>query len=243
MVSFRRPAVVRPIRPAPPTLRVLLAGAALAALSAAPAVAQSLRVQVGEGLVTVRARGASVSAILAEWARVGGVNLVNGETVPEGPVVTLQMDAVPEGRLLDALLGDVAGYIATLRPAHSRTGASIYDRVLILGTSTVAARAAPSRELESVAEAPTANDATEERSRIVDPAGEAPLTQKEREADPAEPTESPTGEGAGDQPRRELARPRANDGTGGPAQGEGRPAPVAPPRADRKAPAPVPPRH
>ena len=112
----------------------LLALAALIALCAVPARAQqgvALRFQ--DGRVTLRADNAPVRTILAEWARLGGATIVNGERVV-GPPVTIELTDVPERQALDVVLRNVAGYLLAPRRAGSQA-ASAFDRILILPTS------------------------------------------------------------------------------------------------------------
>jgi hypothetical protein len=101
---------------------------------AAPASAQSVTVQFDNGHVTVNAENAPVRQILAEWARLGGTTFVNAEGVPGGPV-TLQLENVSERQALDVLLRSVSGYMVAARQTAG-TGASAFDRILILPTSS-----------------------------------------------------------------------------------------------------------
>ena len=79
--------------------------------------------------------------ILAEWAKVGGTRIVNAERVA-GPPVTLQLQQVPEQQALAVLLRSVAGYLAAPRRAGG-AGASHYESVMILATSTPSGTPAP----------------------------------------------------------------------------------------------------
>jgi hypothetical protein len=116
---------------------ILLLGATLAA--AAPAAAQRpVLLQFDGGRVTLRAENAPVRMILAEWARLGGALVVNGEKVIGAPV-TLELVGVPEKEALDIVLRRaVAGYVLTGRRAGTH-GASAFDRILIVPASTVPA--------------------------------------------------------------------------------------------------------
>ena len=94
---------------------------------------QPVNLQFSDGLVSLRAQNAPVRAILAEWARLGGTTIVNGDRVAGAPV-TLELTNVPEGQALDIVLRSVAGYM--LGPRRSgAAGASAYDRIMILPTS------------------------------------------------------------------------------------------------------------
>jgi hypothetical protein len=103
-------------------------------LCAVPADAQqSVTLEFSDGLVTLRTQNAPVRTILAEWARLGGATIVNGDRVA-GPPVTLELTAVPERQALDIVLRNVAGYMLGPRRAEA-TGVSAFDRILILPTS------------------------------------------------------------------------------------------------------------
>ena len=112
---------------------------------------QQVRLEFDDGRVTLSARDASLRAILAEWARLGGATFVNGDRVV-GQQLTLELTAVPERQALDILLRGVSGYMIAPRRAGS-SGVSMFDRILILPTSTppsnpgpaVAARPGPQR--------------------------------------------------------------------------------------------------
>jgi hypothetical protein len=108
--------------------------AALLLSSALPAIAQQpVALQFSSGRVTLRAQNAPVRAILAEWARLGGATVVNGERVAGQPV-TLELTDVTERQALDVILRGVAGYMLAPRRAGSM-GASAFDRIMILPSS------------------------------------------------------------------------------------------------------------
>lgn len=98
-----------------------------------PAAAQNLKLTMANGRVTLIAQDVPVRQILAEWARVGDTRIVNGDKLM-GPPVTLQLVDYPEGRALDLLLREAAGYMAAPRAAD-QPGVSVYDRIMILPTS------------------------------------------------------------------------------------------------------------
>ncbi len=112
----------------------------LALLVALPAWAQTLRLDIRDGLVTLSADNVPVRQVLDEWAKVGGTRVVGAERIA-GPPLTLSLEGVPEAKALDIILRGAAGYMAAARPAPG-VGASIYDRILVLATSTPPAGAA-----------------------------------------------------------------------------------------------------
>ena len=121
-------------------MRGTLLIAALSFLVAAPAGAQQLKVSFNEGLVSVDANAVPVRQILNEWARQGGTKVVGVERVTGAPL-TIQLIDVPESRALEVILRSVAGYMAAPRAAG--TGASMYDRILVMATSTAPAPPPP----------------------------------------------------------------------------------------------------
>jgi hypothetical protein len=113
---------------------VVLAGFAL------PANAQQVKLQISDGRVTLDAVNASVRQILAEWARIGGTNIVGADKITGGGL-TLKLVDTPEQQALDIILRNVAGFMAAPRRTAA-AGASTYDRILIMATSASAAQAA-----------------------------------------------------------------------------------------------------
>jgi hypothetical protein len=111
------------------------------ALTLAPvtAAAQSLSLDIKDGLVTLDARDVSLRQILQRWAEIGGVILINGDKVAPTPV-TLQLSNVTERAALDTLLRPVSGYILGGRAGGAGVG---IDRIMILPTSSVLAGAVP----------------------------------------------------------------------------------------------------
>jgi len=77
-----------------------------------------------------------VRQILTEWARIGGTKVVGGDKVTG--VVTLKLVNVSERQALDIVLRNVAGFMAAPRQASAAPGASDFDRILILATSSAA---------------------------------------------------------------------------------------------------------
>jgi hypothetical protein len=112
----------------------LVAAAAVLLVWALPAHAQPVKLRFHDGLVSLTTQNAPLRAILAEWARMGGATIVNGERVV-GPALTLELNAVPERQALDILLRSVSGYMLGARPAGT-AGTAVFDRILILPTSS-----------------------------------------------------------------------------------------------------------
>lgn len=118
---------------------VMRIGTALTfALTASLTVVTEARAEVHltirDGRVSLNATGATVREILIEWAKVGQTKIVNAERIAGG-ATTLQLTNVPEEQALDVILRSVSGYLAAPR-ATINAGASRFDRILIMPTST-----------------------------------------------------------------------------------------------------------
>jgi hypothetical protein len=110
--------------------------------SAGSASAQALSLEFQDGRIKLTAENVPVSRILAEWARVGGTQIVNGERIPGAPV-TLQLVDTPERQALEIVLRSAAGYMVLARDANSK-GASTFAKIMVLPTTSRApATAAP----------------------------------------------------------------------------------------------------
>ena len=114
---------------------------AVGATSAAAQNAQNVSLEFQDGQVRLQAQGVSVSQILAEWGRRGRTTIVNGERVP-GPAVTIVLEDVPEQQALEIVLRSVSGYLVAPRET-AIAGASVFDRIYILPTSSRPTNASP----------------------------------------------------------------------------------------------------
>jgi hypothetical protein len=153
-----------------------LSVAALLAVLASPAFAQSVKIEFRDGRVNLSAQNAPIRTILAEWARLGGTKIINGDRVTGAPV-TIELTGAPERQAIDVLLRGTAGYIVGARTAGS-TGASAFDRILIVATST------PSATTASRTPLPPA------RTRVQAPQQQAPPPEPEPALD-ADPEDNP----------------------------------------------------
>jgi hypothetical protein len=115
-------------------LRILSLSAAVVLTLAGTASAQTIKLEFVNGLVNLKADNAPVRAILAEWTRLGGTTIVNGDRVSGAPV-SLELQGAPERYALDLILRGVAGYMIAARETTG-LGASRFDRVMILPTSS-----------------------------------------------------------------------------------------------------------
>jgi hypothetical protein len=114
--------------------RALIVAASVALLSwAVPASAQ-VKLEFRNGRVNLTAQNAQIRTILAEWARIGGTRIVNGEKIT-GPPVTLELTGVSERQAMEVLLRNTAGYIIAARDAGA-TSPSAFGSILILATTT-----------------------------------------------------------------------------------------------------------
>jgi hypothetical protein len=158
--------------------RFVVAALLLGSVALPASAQQPLSIQIAAGRVTMHAQNVPVRQILAEWARVGGTKIINGDRVGGAPV-SLELRDVPERQALDILLRGVAGYVLGARLA-SAPGASAIDRILILATSnsprppqTAFVNGPPARFQQQPPPAFEAND-PEENPAIDNPQGLPP---------------------------------------------------------------------
>lgn len=100
-----------------------------------------LTLEISNGRVTLHAENVPVRTILSEWARLGGVKIINGDRVVGAPL-TIVLEGVPERQALDIVLRGVAGFMLAARD-QGVSGASMYDRIMILPTSAAPRNPAP----------------------------------------------------------------------------------------------------
>ena len=116
--------------------RALLLTVALSLVTAWPAAAQNLKVSFHDGRVSVEATAVPVRAILTEWGKVGGTKIVGAERISGAPL-TVKLIDVTEAQALETILRSVAGYMAA--PRNAGVGASMYDRILVMATTSAPA--------------------------------------------------------------------------------------------------------
>ena len=114
-------------------MRRFLLTAALAIGLATPSAAQGVKLTFHDGLVSVDANSVPVRTILTEWGKVGGTKVVGAERIAGAPL-TIKLVNVSEAKALESILRSVAGYMAAPRKAGA--GASMYDRILVMATSS-----------------------------------------------------------------------------------------------------------
>jgi len=114
------------------SIGTLLAAGLVASLWKAELRAQTtVSLDIRNGGVTLIARGTTLQQILAEWSRVGGVEIVvRGEGFSAAPVTLLLRD-LTEREALDILLRDVGGYLLVARQ-NAASGSSAFERILIV---------------------------------------------------------------------------------------------------------------
>jgi hypothetical protein len=104
-------------------------------LTPLPAGAQHLSLAIQDGQVTLDARDVTLQQILAEWTRIGGVEVINADRVAAAPVSLLLRD-LSERQALEVLLRGQKGYVLAARK-EGTPGVSAFDRLLILATSSI----------------------------------------------------------------------------------------------------------
>jgi hypothetical protein len=113
---------------------------ALLVLVALPAAAQQpLKISFEGGRVSIDATSVPVRAILTEWGKAGGTKIVGAERISGAPL-TVKLVNVTEAQALETILRSVAGYMAA--PRNALGGPSMYDRILVMATTSAPAPAA-----------------------------------------------------------------------------------------------------
>ena len=122
-------------------MRMFFSAFVLAAVLVTPSPASAeLKLTMDGGLVTIVAKDVPLSMIMAEWAKVGRTNILNGDKILTP--VTIHLEGIPERKALDILLRAAAGYMLAERVTPV-AGASTFDRIMILPTSRPPANAPP----------------------------------------------------------------------------------------------------
>ena len=124
-------------------MRYLIFALIVAACAADPLAAAELQLSIQDGRVSLDAQDVTVRQILTEWARIGKTQIINAERITGGPV-TLKLERIPEKQALDIVLRTVPGYMAVPRVTVV-ADASVYDRILIMATTTAVAAARPTQ--------------------------------------------------------------------------------------------------
>ena len=167
-------------------MRRTLFAVALSVVIAAPAFAQQplkLSFETG-GRVTVDATSVPVRTILNEWSKIGGTKVIGADRITGSPV-SVKLVNVTEAQALEIILKSVAGYMAAPRNA-STTGPSMYDRILVMATTS-----APAAASAAARPAPTSPNAFNGTQRFVPPRQRAEDADQEPAEEPDENPPSP----------------------------------------------------
>lgn len=178
-------------------LVIFVVGVAASSATAAPGVQLSIE----SGRVWLVTSGATVGQILAEWARVGGTRVINGDRVADGPL-TLEMRGVPELQALEVVMRSTGGFIAAARTPGAATlppNLSRFDRIVVLPPAaarpadrSIRAEAASSPERPPRALAPpVSNFSASGGHRIIGPDGQPVPDDQEGAPPPPPPSPSP----------------------------------------------------
>lgn len=163
--------------------RALFLTAALSVATAWPAAAQALKVNFHDGRVTVDATSVPVRQILTEWGKIGGTKIVGAERITGAPI-TVKLIDVTEAQALETLLRSVAGYMAA--PRHAGVGASIYDRILVMATTST-----PPAATTAARPGPQPSNAFNGTQRFIPPQRRAEQQELEEKEEAPEPDENP----------------------------------------------------
>jgi hypothetical protein len=212
----------------------VLAVVALLGAGATSAAAQGVNLEFQDGKVRLNAQNVTVSQILSEWSRRGRTTIVNGERVP-GPAVTLELMDVPEQQALDIVLRSVSGYLVAARDT-AIAGASTFDRIYILPTSSRPTTAAPAQPQQALQVQDNLDDDEPLPTGARGPNG-APGARLPRDANQPGNPRPPVALDDNDRNEPDTNRPPATSAPGNPfgvAPGTARPGVISPgPAANR----------
>jgi hypothetical protein len=211
-------------------LRSFTLCAALVLAHAGLASAQAVKLEFANGLVNLSASNAPVRAILAEWTRLGGTTIVNADRVTGAPV-TLEVQGQSERYVLDLVLRGVAGYMIAARETVGR-GASRFDRVMILPTSTAPRPTASTAATFSPAPRPIPDDFDDDADDDVDI-----TTLRQRDQEAVRRAEELARQRMLEQANRVSGQPVINGEIGAPTIRQG--TPFLPPQPQPQQPPPV----
>jgi len=172
------------------------------AQEAVPARSRSLVVSCDEGRMTVVADSVALRTIIQEWARVGGVRLVNPQHVSLAPV-SVDLRDLPEGEALEVLLRALPGYLLQERSMESG-GSSVFEKLAVMAPpATGTGRPAEGQGTPGLRAAHPGQPADE--------APDDPLSPPAGEAPPADGAfiqpQEPPGAGAKTAPPGQMATP------------------------------------
>lgn len=161
-------------------MRIALFTVVLTSVLAGPAAAQNVALTFHDGLVSIEATAVPARVILTEWGKKGGTKVVGIDRLTGSPL-TVKMQDVAEAKALETILRSAAGYMAAPR-ASIAAGASMYDRILVMATTSAPASAVATRPA-----APAANAAFNGTQRFVPQRPQAVQQQQADDQDDPDP--------------------------------------------------------
>jgi hypothetical protein len=124
--------------------RVLIGWLLAGVLNASGSAFAGVQLSIRDGRVWLKAERARVADILAEWARVGQTEVVNGQRAA-GPPLTITLNGVPELDALDIIMRSAGGFMTMSRTdLPDSLTASRFSRVVIVPFAAVASSVATS---------------------------------------------------------------------------------------------------
>lgn len=170
--------------------------AVIAAAGAPPAASNAVQLSIHDGRVWLKADRATITDILAEWARVGRTQIVNSDALPAVPV-TVELRDVPELEALGIITRSTGGFMTVSRAAATADDTadqSQFSRVVILATARRAALGdpptTPPPSYTSPVNTPAAVYAPNGAQRVIGPDGQ-PVPDDQEDAPPP-PRTTPT---------------------------------------------------
>jgi hypothetical protein len=219
--------------------KMMTAAVVMALLISAEATA-AVQLTIRDGRVWLKADRATPAQILAEWARVGQIQMVNSERVPGGPL-SLALDAMPELEALGIVLRSAGGFVTLDRPRLSAADSgSRFERVVIVplpsSAPPVTPRAADVQRSPQTAAVPIPIVTPSGAQRVIGADGQ-PVPDDQEGAQPPGPPGRSIPPGFSPPPERPSGQPPAAGPTGATPQmmpGAPRPGVIVPPPTPKK---------
>ena len=153
--------------------------------AATDASAQTLSLDVRDGLVSLDARNVPVRDVLRKWADETGATLVNLDKL-QGGTISLQLSSVPEREALRTILRGLSGYVIMAKPEPGGDAASLVDRIVFVASGTAPQTTTPGTALATNAGSPAAASAVvrgaDAAALGIDPRKDVDADDEQREA-------------------------------------------------------------
>jgi hypothetical protein len=212
-----------------------LTAAVVMALSISADASAAVQLSLREGRVWLKADRATPAQILAEWARVGGIQIVNREQV-SGEPLSLALEGVPELEALGIVLRSAGGFVTLDRPRLGADLGSRFAKVVIVPLPSSAPPVTlPAADVQRSPQPDPIPIMTPSGAQRIIGADGQPMPDDQEGAPPPRPPERSIPPGFSPPPDRPASQPPTGTAaTPQMAPGAARPGVIVPPPAAKK---------